>query len=443
MKKSKLIALSLAASLAFSFASVSDVGIVGTNPAHAASSSEALGPDFDASLHRVPVTTRTHYFVDSDEKGPLLRSHWSAIDFYGKPEEPAKNISVTLANYSREKSQDFEKTRREMLKQAKQDRSERLKGGSTFFPAFESRSDINVRRADSLVVSFQENGSDYTGGAHGMFGISGRSFNTYTGRELKLFDIFTDMNALSEAIKRQLMFDYPKSSFAQGGGASMRETVDRLVRDNHLLWTLDPRGVTFYFNPYLLGSYAEGIFTTTLFFTEYPDIYRKDEYRGGVEWKGPKAYCMELPQFLTMRLSDSPRDERISVSGIGEDITIVYCGETLKDPVPNKEIRPVFVHCNDGKQYLYVDYTNNKKDFKLRVYDLNGESPKLAGEFDMTRLASSPENPASRKWYVMSDPNDFYLTATAGSHYTPGKWLRCRIGAFGEPDVFAEEGGQG
>ena len=442
MKKSKLIALSLAASLAFSFASVSDLGIVGPNPVHAASSAETFGPDFDASLHRVPVTTRTHYFVDSDDKGPLLRSCWSGIDFYGNPEEPVKNISVTLANYSQEKSQDFEKTRRNMLQQAKLDRNERLKYGATSFPAFETNRDLKVRRADSLVVSFQENSSDYMGGVHGMYGISGRSFNAYTGRELKLFDIFTDMNALSEAIKKQLMFDYPNSSFAQGGGASMRETVDRLVRDNHLMWTLDPRGVTFYFNPYLIGSYAEGLFTTTLFFTEYPEIYRKDEYRGGVEWKGPKGYCMEMPLFLTMRLSDSPRDERISVSG-GEHITIVYCGETLQDPVPNKEIRPVFVHCNDGKQYLYVDYTNNKKDFKLRVYDLNGERPKLVGEFDMTRLASSPENPASRKWYIMSDPNDFYLTATAGSLYTPGKWLRCRIGAFGEPDVFAEEGGQG
>ena len=195
MKKTKMIALSLAASLAFSFTSVSDLEIVGTNPVHAASSSEELGPDYDASLHRVPVTTRTHYFVDSDEKGPLLRSHWSAIDFYGKPEEPAKNISVTLANYSREKSQDFEKTRRNMLQQAKNDRNERLKYGATSFPAFETNRDLKVRRADSLVVSFQENSSDYMGGVHGMYGISGRSFNAYTGRELKLFDIFTDMKA--------------------------------------------------------------------------------------------------------------------------------------------------------------------------------------------------------------------------------------------------------
>jgi len=442
MKKTKIMALSLAISLAFSFAPVNGLGMAGLNPAHAAAFSDALGPDFDASLHRVPVTTRTHYFEDGDEKGTLLRSHWSAIDFYGKPEEPVKNISVTLANYSREKSQDFEKNRKKMLQQAKKDRSERLKYGATSFPAFQTYQDLKVRRADSLVVSFQENVSDYTGGVHGMFGIGGRSFNAYTGRELKLFDIFEDMNALSAAIKKQLMFDYPNSSFAKGGGASMSQTVDRLVSDNHLLWTLDPRGVTFYFNPYLIGSYAEGIFTTTLFFTEYPEIYKKDEYRGGVEWKGPKGYCMEMPLYLTMRLSDSPRDERLSVSG-GENITIVYCGETLEDPVPNKEISPVFVHCGDGRQYLYVDYSSNNKDFKLRVYDLNGEKPKLVGEFDMTRLASSPENPASRKWYVMSDPHDFYLTATKGTTYTPGKWLRCRVGAFGEPDVYAQEGGQG
>ena len=201
MKRAKIIALSLAASLAFSFASVSDLGIVGPNPVHAASSAEAFGPDFDASLHRVPVTTRTHYFVDSDEKGTLLRSHWTAIDFYGNPDESVKNISVTLENYSQEKSQDFEKTRRNMLQQAKKDRSERLKYGATSFPAFQTNRDLNVRRADSLVVSFQENSSDYMGGVHGMYGISGRSFNAYTGRELKLFDIFTDMNALSEAIK--------------------------------------------------------------------------------------------------------------------------------------------------------------------------------------------------------------------------------------------------
>jgi hypothetical protein len=90
-----------------------------------------------------------------------------------------------------------------------------------------------------------------------------------------------------------------------------------------------------------------------------------------------------------------------------------------------------------------VDYSNDNKDFKLRVYDLNGGKPELVGEFDMTRLASSPENPASRKWYIMSDPHDFYLTATKGSVYTPGKWLRCRVGQDGRPEVYEVEGAKG
>ena len=94
-----------------------------------------------------------------------------------------------------------------------------------------------------------------------------------------------------------------------------------------MLWSLDPRGISFYFNPYLIGSYAEGIFTTTIFFSERPDLFAKNVSSDIIEWRGPQAYCMEIRPYFNKRLSDSPRDERLYVANDSDKIIIDYCGE--------------------------------------------------------------------------------------------------------------------
>jgi hypothetical protein len=292
-------------------------------------------------------------------------------------------------------------------------------------------------------VSFLEDGYTYLGGAHGLGGVTGKNFDVHTGRELKLTDVVKDKRQLAEAIKQQLMFDYPQSSFAQSGGASMKGTVDQLIREDKMLWSLDPRGISFYFNPYLLGSYAEGIFTTTIFFSERPELFVKNVASDIIEWRGPQAYCMELRPYFTMRLSDSPRDEKLFIANDKDRIIIEYCGEKLEDYVNNKEIRPVLVNTFDGKKYLYVDYAEVTNNFRLRVYDLNGASPKFAGEYPMTRLASSPQDQANRKWYIMSDPNEFYMRSTKDTNLVPLKRLTCRVGKNGTPEVYEVEGAKG
>ena len=152
---------------------------------------------------------------------------------------------------------------------------------------------------------------------------------------------------------------------------------------------------------------------------------------------------MELRPYMSVRLSDSPRGERIHVGNDDTCIMIEYCGETMRDVIEVKEIRPVFVHCYDGRKYLYVDYAKMGNDFRLRVYDLNGEKPKFVGEFPMTRLASSPKDKENRNWYIMSDTNDFFMTATEDTEFIPGKRLRCRVGQDGRPEVFDVEGAVG
>jgi hypothetical protein len=453
MKKAKMTAAALAAVFAFAAAPVFDSGIADSNGSTGISWSRSAyaqaqeAVDYSTSLQYLPLTAHTQYFVDKDEKGVLLRSHWTAIgvtpvDYQG-PKQPIQTMKNALKNYSLKEKQSFEASRQKMIRDAKKDRSERLAHGSTFFGPYQEDGDIFVRRADFRVVSFLDDGYTYLGGAHGLGGVTGRNFDVHTGRELKLTDVVKNKTQLAEAIKQQLMFDYPKSSFAQSGGDSMRKTIDQMVKNDQLLWSLAPRGVSFYFNPYLLGSYAEGMFTTTIFFSERPDLFVKNAASDIIEWRGPQAYCMEIRPYLTMRLSDSPRDERLFIANDKDRIIIEYCGERLEDYVNNKEIRPVLVNTFDGKKYMYVDYAEVTNNFRLRVYDLNGASPKFVGEYPMTRLASSPQDQANRKWYIMSDPNEFYMRSTKDTEYVPLERVTCRVGENGAPEVYEVDGAKG
>ena len=295
------------------------------------------------------------------------------------------------------------------------------------------------------MVSLLELSYSYMGGAHGMYGFTGKTFDTCTGKEMQLTDIFTSPAAMTNAIKQQLLFDYPKASFRENDGASMRDTVDQMAKDDKLLWTMDPRGVTFYFNPYILGSYAEGVFTTTLLYSERPGIFKRDQYTQAITWRGPHAYCMEIPGYLPVRLSDSPRGDRLSVMNDEEELLIDYCGEQLRDKFNAKKVRATFVSNRFDereRRFLYVDYEKENGQHALRVYAL-GNEPVFAGEYAMTCFVSDKMGNNGEDWYVMTDPRQFYMTALPGSGYAPWTRLTCRVGESGAPEVYEVEGAKG
>ena len=440
MKKVKMLSAILAAAVMFTAApAVSDSFL-----APPAAFAQGNGVDYQLGLHYIPLVTRTERRVDSDEKGELLRSRWTGIRVNGPvPFEP--NINKALDDYTAKESKQFAASSRKMLADAKLDRSERAKYGATVFPAFENNSDIYVRRADSLVVSVLEFVDSYMGGAHGIYGVLGKTFNTYTGQEIQLTDVFTNQTAMTDAIKQQLMFDYPNASFRENNGASMRDMVDQLTKDGGLLWTMDPRGVTFYFNPYILGSYAEGIYTTTLLYSERPDIFRHDQYTEAITWRGPHSYCMEIPGYLPVRLSDSPRGDRLTVMNDWEELLIDYCGEQLRDKFNCKKARATFVSSQldeRERRFLYVDYEKENGQRALRVYSL-GNEPVFVSEYAMTRFISDKVGNNGEDWYVMTNPSQFYMTAMPGSGFKVGGRMTCRVGENGLPEVYEAEGAKG
>ncbi len=419
MKKKTICALALCAALSVGGASVPqfDTPVTLAGEAYA-----------DASLQYLPLTKRIRYFADGDQNGALLNSHWTSVDYVSSGD----NIADALSAYSAKEGQDADDARVRMTDEARQERNERLASGSPFYGPFERTRDICVRRADSRVVSLMEFVSSYTGGVHGMYGVSGVNFDARTGQKLALSDVCPDTEGLIAAIIAQMGFDYPDASFMQSGSTLMQEMVRQMVSDGMIPWTLDARGVSFYFNPYLIASYAEGIFTTTILFSEHPELFA-EEYR-----VGPVPYAMEVQPYLVTRLSDSPRDHRLMVSGRDKELVITFGGMNISDPVSVEDIHPVVVGLEDGWHYLYVDCLQEGRRV-IRVYDLNNPEPNCIGVQPITLLASPIDRDDDKEWYVITDPMDFSAIATDDRGIPVGTKLRCRIGSDGRIE-YRQEG---
>ncbi len=411
MKKKTLCALALCATLSVGGASVPQLD----TPVALA------GEDYaEASLQYLPLTKRIRYFADGDQTGALLNSHWTSVDYVGIGD----NIADALSAYSAKEGQDADDARVRMTDEARQERNERLASGSPFYGPFERTRDICVRRADSRAVSLMEFVSSYTGGVHGMYGVGGVNFDAQTGQKLALSDVCPDTEGLIAAIIAQMGFDYPDASFMQSGSTLMQDMVRQMVSDGVIPWTLDARGVSFYFNPYLIASYAEGIFTTTILFSQHPELFA-EEYR-----VGPAPYAMELQPHLVTRLSDSQRDHRLMVYSRDKELVITFGGMNISDPVSVEDIHPVVVGLEDGRHYLCVDCLQEGRRV-IRVYNLNNPEPNCIGVQPITLLVSPIDRVDDKEWYVITDPMDFSAIATKDRGIPIGTKLRCRIGSDG------------
>ena len=400
----------------------------------------------DESIRPIQLAVNNHRMLDADEQGQLLRSSETMVVFTGSAvAEGVEELQKALWAYNKENAEQRAKFRAKLVEQAKADRAERQAAGATTFSAYQDMNDVFIRRADTLAVSLLEYSVNYEGGVHGMSGVRGRNFDSKTGRELALPDVCPDLPKLAGVIREQLCREYPNASFAANGA----EAVNLLMGAGNIAWTLDPTGVSFYFNPYLIGSYSEGIFGTTILFDEHPELFVEKYCRA------PQAYCMELRPYIPARASFANGDSaqvRVFSSDGGQRISLN--GVVLDDWGETYDQRPVLVSLADGRRYLYVDSVGAGDAWeRTTIYDVNGDKPVLVPmQQQFTRRADVDEDFAEAErgpimidekrdkgFAVMADPEDFYMTRL---NEATGKaeLCQCRIGADGTPEVLWVQG---
>ena len=404
----------------------------------------------DESIRPIQLAVNNHRMFDADEEGELLRSSRIMVVFTGSAAaEGVEELQKALWKYNDEQTEMSQNSREKLIAQAKQDRAERKAAGATNFPAYLNLNDVFIRRADTLAVSLLETNMNYEGGMHGMSGVFGKNFDSKTGQLLTLSDVITDKPRFANLIVEQLLREYPKASFVESGGESVKEAVNLATGIDNVIWTLDPTGITVYFNPYHIDSYSEGIFTTTVLFDEHPEIFAEKYCRT------PKSYCMELRSYLPVRASFANGDSaqvRVFSSDGGQRIALN--GVILDDWGETNDVRPVLVSLADGRRYLYVDGVAAGDAWeRTTIYDLNGNAPvKVTMKQQFTRRADVDEDFAEAErgpimidkkrdkgYSIMADSENFYMTRL---NEATGKaeLCQCRVGADGTPEMLWAQG---
>ena len=115
--------------------------------------------------------------------------------------------------------------------------------------------DVQVRRADSVVVSYLTDSYANHGFIEDFRGMWGSNYDTQTGQELVLTDVIKDMTRIPELVEKELNSHLWSGEF-------WSETI---IQDyfaytplDGIRWTLDYNGVTFYFGDGELSEPGNG-----------------------------------------------------------------------------------------------------------------------------------------------------------------------------------------
>lgn len=269
--------------------------------------------------------------------------------------------------------------------------------------------DVQVRRADSVVLSILTDSFADFGEIYGIRAMNGTTYNTQTGQKLELSDVIKDMGPIPALVEQEL------NSHMWAGDFSYDGVVADYFRDtpeDGISWTLDYNGVTFYFGEGDLAQEGFGSMTATVSFAQHPELF-EEKYMAV-----PDAYMVELPldySFFT-DLDDNGDLEELNVTGWYDSDMGMYSdfgiytdadGYYHYEEFAADSYAPYYVKTAAGGHYLYLfceQLEGYGPWFVLKVMDVSG------GRF--TGVGTMNVGPAyipDDIYLIPTDPENFYL----------------------------------
>lgn len=273
------------------------------------------------------------------------------------------------------------------------------------FETYVSTLDVQVRRADSLVISLLSDSYSNYGQIDNYRAFHGSNYDPQTGRELMLNEVVDVNNDLALAVQKELTGHMWTGEFHSD--SAVEDYFANTPYDG-FSWTLDYAGVTFYFAP---GELCDGVtLTATVSFAQYPELF-KEKYM-----EVPESYTVELPldiSFYEQWAADEALDE-LSVSGWYDaerncylDYGIWSAAGYCHEDCYTNAFHPYYVKAASG-HYLYLfceDFEAGWRQMNLIVFSLNEDGGiTKSGEMNV-----SPSWLADNRFLVPTDPGCFIL----------------------------------
>ena len=133
--------------------------------------------------------------------------------------------------------------------------------------------------------------------------ITGMTFDVKTGARVTLSDVIKDAGKLKEIVAKQLDEVYGDIFYDD-----VYQMIDSYDPDS-FTWSMDPYGITLYFNQYELAPYVAGAQMVDLTYEDYPDLL------DGSYFELQEQYVLEL-------YADEECAVDVNNDGVKEKITV-------------------------------------------------------------------------------------------------------------------------
>ncbi len=310
------------------------------------------------------------------------------------------------------------------------------------FTAFDHDQKCFIRRADEQVLSFALFYYDFEGGAHGYSHYQDLNLDMKTGAVIELDDVVADKDGMAEFVFNRISEWYPDITSEEAFNLEAVKDSFAGTEEFKVAFTIDPDGVTFYFAPYDLASYAAGKQEVKVLFDEAPDLFT-GKY---TEQEGAWAINFQASDMLGTDLDDDGVADRINLYGeVDEYDTIVSInasvnGNEYKEDLYGFSIDPVLIHAEDGSEYIYGDVAAEGDSAMLEVYSVGKDGFKRIGGLnggvtcaDMS--FGSDETSYWSSYAQLYDPACFYLKFRMELVSTYSGYKTYSIGADGIPET--------
>ncbi len=379
-----------------------------TAPAETQVPTEATEPRKDEDTIRLLTAEKAlHTYYEWADELPfaLVRSEHSTVTLGGEDAEAYPEMAQVLSQIAVMQENAMLEEFDNLVSFARED----LSRSGESFATYVSTLDVQVRRADSLVISLLSDSYSHYGQIQYYRVFHGSNYDTLTGRKILLNEVVDVNNYLALAVEKELLEQmYAEAFYSEY--AVQNYFADTPYDD--FSWTLDYTGVTFYFTP---GQFCEGgAMAATVTFAEYPELFNP-KYTDV-----PGQYAVEMPLDISYfaDLDGDGRQEAISVSGCYDNERGCYLDfgvYTNRDGCWYEEcyaheLHPYYVKAADG-QYLYLffeDFDEGVRDMRLMVLRLNADgSVTKSGEINV-----SPSWVADNRFLVPTNPGEMMLDDT-------------------------------
>ena len=284
--------------------------------------------------------------AEEDEDVILYTASWDTVEITKSGYE---DLSAALWDWNQKTEEDMLSSEPlTSIEEAYQDMKD-------YWTPYESVQHARVARFDDAVLSIREENYLFTGGAHGDTAITGKCFDSKTGKELSFSDIAADQGAL-KSYSLDFLKAYVSRVYDTEEDNQLFEGWENELSSwfNDPQWYLNDYGLEYCIGSYIIGSYAMGQVEVSIPYAELNGKLRGEYMRSEGAFTYQFSYGEEIKvDDSGNRLSASYRVDPDTYNGT---VTLQF-GEEAITAVENTDwvTNPWVVKEEGGKIYVVLE----------------------------------------------------------------------------------------